>query len=576
MRNKNLKDKNKQKDFIRSLFAMGGIVSPEEALNDHNLMMAKAAAIAEDNPYSKALNIAAAGVKMIPKVMSGIKGGASGDKGDLITDLTADDSDDFGVEIDYDDYLNADENQYALGGEIEEEIPVEVEGGEILQTPDGEIQEVEGPRHEEGGVKMDLPEATQVFSDRVLGADGKTMAERKKDRDTRVSKLQAKLDKNPDDLNLKKTLRTTLDAFQKIEEKDLAYMEQMNNAKKEIRKYMFGGAIQKFSLGTKSVTPDPLEKILGLVGDNKEKQTTFNMFDPNGDMILQKEDDRFSGQSLADKLGLSGEVKSGLNSGDTSVRKDPLSIFDRLKTWGESEQGKKTKGALEDISSNTGNILSGIGSYKAMTDTKKTLKESLERSTTNPNFYKDYGKQAEKDFDTLFEDLDFNKNMEEMDLESERSANVLANRTSARGVNTLRAMDTSSQMAYDKAKRDLNKNYIASKLGLKQGKITMSLQNEAQRIAGAKEADINNRQDLAAYYNNLMLLQAVDAQNYQSLGKNLNASKRNKEELDILNQINKNYTYKDGKIVFRGNGKEDSALSEIFSGLFKKDKPINK
>lgn len=42
---------------------------------------------------------------------------------------------------------------------------VEVEGGEVVQTPDGAVEHIEGPSHAKGGVHTNLPEGSRVFSD---------------------------------------------------------------------------------------------------------------------------------------------------------------------------------------------------------------------------------------------------------------------------------------------------------------------------------------------------------------------------------------------------------------------------
>ncbi|MDV7394826.1 hypothetical protein RZS08_25805, partial [Arthrospira platensis SPKY1] len=72
-------------------------------------------------------------------------------------------------------------------------MPIEVEGEEVVETPQGQVQQIEGPSHDEGGVPMEVPQGTQVFADRVKGADGRTMAERKKRREARLAELRAKL-----------------------------------------------------------------------------------------------------------------------------------------------------------------------------------------------------------------------------------------------------------------------------------------------------------------------------------------------------------------------------------------------
>ena len=62
---------------------------------------------------------------------------------------------------------------------------VEVEGGELIQTPDGNIEHVEGASHDNGGVHTNLPEGSRVFSDylKPMGSK-KTYAQLAKKYDT--------------------------------------------------------------------------------------------------------------------------------------------------------------------------------------------------------------------------------------------------------------------------------------------------------------------------------------------------------------------------------------------------------
>jgi hypothetical protein len=62
--------------------------------------------------------------------------------------------------------------QMAYGGDIQQQVPVEMEGGESFVTPNGEDFNIEGPRHGEGGVPLEVPVGTDVYSDRLR--NGKT------------------------------------------------------------------------------------------------------------------------------------------------------------------------------------------------------------------------------------------------------------------------------------------------------------------------------------------------------------------------------------------------------------------
>ena len=52
----------------------------------------------------------------------------------------------------------------------------ELEGGEYLETPDGNVVELVGKSHKQGGEKMNLPEGTTVLSDNIkIGKDIKNI-----------------------------------------------------------------------------------------------------------------------------------------------------------------------------------------------------------------------------------------------------------------------------------------------------------------------------------------------------------------------------------------------------------------
>ena len=68
---------------------------------------------------------------------------------------------------------------------------INVEGGEVLQTPDGQSHNINGPSHEQGGINMQVPFDSVIFSDRIF-LKGKSLADRKKKRDKLLDKLSEK------------------------------------------------------------------------------------------------------------------------------------------------------------------------------------------------------------------------------------------------------------------------------------------------------------------------------------------------------------------------------------------------
>lgn len=94
-------------------------------------------------------------------------------------------------------------NMYPHGGVVVNDQPganAELELQEQMQLPDGTVMGVDGPSHENGGIEVNAPEGTRVFSDR-LKLDGKTYAKHAKTINNKI----AKLDKKPETTATKNT-----------------------------------------------------------------------------------------------------------------------------------------------------------------------------------------------------------------------------------------------------------------------------------------------------------------------------------------------------------------------------------
>jgi hypothetical protein len=114
---------------------------------------------------------------------------------------------------------------YAQGGQIPQNIPVEVEGEEMYEMPNGQTGEFKGPKHENGGMPMALPEGTKIYSDR-LKVNDKTMADRKAKRENNIKKLEKLLTKNPNDKFLKEALKRQEETSMLEEQQDMQMQEQ--------------------------------------------------------------------------------------------------------------------------------------------------------------------------------------------------------------------------------------------------------------------------------------------------------------------------------------------------------------
>jgi hypothetical protein len=86
-----------------------------------------------------------------------------------------------------DTMANVHRHTYDEGGEV----PVELEKQEVYQEPNGDMGQVNGPSHEEGGVKMQLPEQSFVWSDKLKSHSGRTFAEEA----AKLARMKAKYEK---------------------------------------------------------------------------------------------------------------------------------------------------------------------------------------------------------------------------------------------------------------------------------------------------------------------------------------------------------------------------------------------
>lgn len=123
---------------------------------------------------------------------------------------------------------------YANGG-IVNQPNVNAEGGEVIQFPNGNAAQLKGPSHEDGGIDLQVPNGSIIYSDTLAIKDKKgnfkTLSERKKDRDVKLNKLAKLLDKDKSVIT-KNTVNRLRKELNKEELSDLAYQDSYNRTNK--------------------------------------------------------------------------------------------------------------------------------------------------------------------------------------------------------------------------------------------------------------------------------------------------------------------------------------------------------
>ena len=133
-----------------------------------------------------------------------------------------------------------DMEEFALGGTTPKRT-IEVEGGEVIETPQGQVAKIKGNKHEQGGVDVSVPGGTKIFSDR-LKIDNKTMQERKLSRERAENRIKKLTAKNPTDKLLQGSLQRTMETNKMEEDKDMQ-IQNVANAIANGEVFAMGGTV---------------------------------------------------------------------------------------------------------------------------------------------------------------------------------------------------------------------------------------------------------------------------------------------------------------------------------------------
>jgi hypothetical protein len=197
------------------------IVSPAEALNDYDIMMAKVEQEAMSNPWLPIVAaVGGAAQSFVGNAGMLTKKPDGGSTGGTDTEDTED---------------------TAANGMNNVQADVEVEGGEMYETPQGQVGEFKGPNHEQGGIPLEVVDnananpqqgtvqkETKVYSDQLM-VGNKTLAERKATRERQIANLEKIASNSLVDQAVKNATKRKMQGIEKEEAGDLAFQDQVNN-----------------------------------------------------------------------------------------------------------------------------------------------------------------------------------------------------------------------------------------------------------------------------------------------------------------------------------------------------------
>ena len=472
--------------------------TPNEVLGKNELNKAKAQADAMDNPFAVGL--------------------------DILSQLTST----FGPSVG--------SIPLAFGSSSVGDVPVEVEGGEVARTPEGDTIKFKGKKHEQGGIEGTLPEHTQVFSERLKKGEISFAKEEEK-RAKELASLDKRIEKNPYDMMLKETKKIVENRHEKERQESLALQETLKSLAINI-----GGAEKVLQVaGQKLAGGTPSLKYLSDLESPTEGTPSFKYF---SDLESPTEDFDMSYPVLLDTMLQNAQSKN-LNVGGptiSDIKVQPSSVEVPIKGKGilgnfmTSLEGKAPQ--IDPIPA--GDYLGLLGT--AYASVAPLLETQKNRATDTPNidYAKNYGRDSLAKLGEMKQELSGYQTLAEKKLAEKENAARDRLRNSARGINTLRALDTAVNVQTNRAVDDLYLGMAEATMGILGQEANMLEKIDAVTVKSATERDIADKMDKDSYHTQLAKDKVSIGQGLQQMGRNVNLIKYRNDMEKLTEQYNQN------------------------------------
>ncbi len=447
---------------------------------------------------------------------------------------------------------------FANGGITE--ANAEVEGGEVAETPDGQLIGFEGEDHEQGGIDVELPNSTKIFSKRLKKA-GDTMAKRKIKRERKLSKLEEYLAKNPHSVFAKGSLERTVETNEVEEQGDMMIQESMNVLKDSIGIFMNGGKKQ-YPFGTPIEGLESEDDIAAILRGQSQGQEFLNGELVNKALPTTVLDQVVTNQINDPNLSVSQNTLDLETPNRTLLDTTPLDTIGPDETIpdatpfpeGQNETpNQEYINPFQDYNFTPGDITGAIGTGISGFGPLASTVANRIGDKPNQNFFKDYGKQGLQNLQKTKGLVGRLKDEARRDLSLKEASNRKRARGSARGLNTLRALDQTYDAQTQGAIGDVYANY-AQQLSSILGQET-SLLNQRDQVVGQGETqrDLADRKDRDQFFTNLSRNLSNLGTATQKAGKDLNVKQGDvdfRKLLPALSQYGLSITQEGGEYFF--------------------------
>ena len=409
----------------------------------------------------------------------------------------------------------------ATGGSFEDMQAINAEGGEVVESPDGEVMKLKGPSHESGGIDLAVPGGTDIYSKRIKGPDGKTMAERKKARTDKLKEFEKKLEKNPGDVLLKKSYSRMKQAFDMADEQDVATMNAAREEEEGVPEFADGGTVMSM-----------LQRLLQQQGQIPDMQNLMAT----------------SGQTpgVTPTAGITGGITGGGYS--EPVTQDEVST-------GQVVTAKPEKSWLDSLGGlgvSAGDVIGMAGNFMGSMALNKNIKDSM-NNIPNVNAFKDFGKEGLQENQNVINSLKSLRDDALRDLTGRSNTQRANLRGNARGVNQMRAGDLAVGQAEEQATNNVNNtftNQMMNALAQRSGLLTA---RDQQVMTGEQAVNLANQQDLTAAQGALATGRLNNASTMSKVGGTLNRIKERSVTDKLQQELTNNISVdQNGNIIGKG------------------------
>lgn len=409
---------------------------------------------------------------------------------------------------------------FATGGNV----PIEVEDQEIVELPNGQMQQMTGPTHEEGGISMTVPEGTKIFSDR-LQVEGKSMQERKASRERRMAKMDKLIGKDPTDALVKNTYNRTIQQIKAEEEQDMALQKAANSIYQG--QFAMGGKVKKYAFGDDGV--DPVNPFLNMSDDE------LNAL--NGSFELGTAPVQGRNMYATPSASLQGKVPT--------LATTPIS--------GNTPEDQYREAAGLTTGDYIGLGANVFGAIAPILNTRNAARANK----PNLNRYIGVGREAIEANDLAQTLVGGAKANATRDLNTTTNSAVARAREGARGINTMRALNTATDLGRQRTEAQINQTANEQMINLLNQRGQLTNWRDQVQATGATARDERDAQDTDNYYSNMAENLANFATQAGNIGRNLNISKANQDNTGLLESMSEYFDFardRKGKLVLKNKG----------------------